>query len=72
MTPKEKAEELVDKIGIQLASTGILTKEDYLSKSKRCALICVEELMGYSQLFDDPIEGTVKYWILVKEEIEKL
>ena len=74
MTPKEKAEELVDKL-YQLfplevdifSGLGDLSYEDNMIKAKGCALIAVDEiLLGY---MGNP---KVKYWEQVKQEIEKL
>lgn len=66
MTPKEKAKELVDKF------RGFIID----SASKKCALICAEEIE-----INDPIgcfpsqsqaNEEAKYWQEVKQEIEKL
>jgi len=56
MTPKEKAEELIDKM-----CDYKLEHED----AKRCALIAVDEIMK-AHSFDK------MYWEEVKQEIEKL
>jgi hypothetical protein len=59
MTPKEKAQELVDKF-IQTNGNAFFAKE--------CALIAVDEILS-AHLFDlDEME----YWIAVKQEIEKI
>lgn len=60
MTPKEKAEELVDKFINTFYKT-----QDFVWKStaKHCALIAVDELIK---------ETGSKYWYDVKQEIEKL
>jgi len=67
MTPKEKAEDLVDK---QRTILDPLDMGDYTHLAKQCALICVEEIMNSTGGFLWDIE--VKYWQQVKQEIEKL
>ena len=70
MTPKEKAKELVDKYIPHIAGAdrynttlGIWDK----SISKNCALIAVEEVLD---ILDE--NHNIKYWLEVKQEIEKL
>ena len=62
MTPKEKARELVDKyyhlFSVELENT----IADY--EAKECAIIAVDEII--KELFYN------KYWLEVKQEIEKL
>ena len=58
MTPKEKAKELVDKF-IQTNGNAFFAKQ--------CALIAVDEIINYSEEWDDS-----EYWQEVKQEIEKL
>ena len=69
MTPKEKAEELVDKM---IATYEITSNFCYDSTAKECALIAVDEILNsvkdnfiYSIKFHE-------YWQEVKQEIEKL
>ena len=68
MTPKEKAEELVDKF-IQTNGNAFFAKE--------CALIAVDEIIKLN-VFDcndewsDEDGDTREYWKQVKQEIEKL
>ncbi len=59
MTPQEKAKELIDKY---YSITGPFTE------AKQCALIAVDEILSVAWL-DYPI---AKYWLEVKQEIEKL
>ncbi len=63
MTPKEKAEELVDKFRISKAIT-----ESY---AKKCALIAVDEII---EALKDNASNSASwlYWENVKQEIEKL
>jgi hypothetical protein len=63
MTPKEKAQELVDKftvIGLQQRNEGI-----------QCALIAVDEIINVTAGLKGLIHG-FQYWEEVKEEIEKI
>ena len=61
MTPKEKAQELIDKY----LNVALLDKYE----SKQCALIAVEEIITNRER----IKGIDKlYWQEVKQEIEKL
>ena len=75
MTPKEKANKLVDKY------LDIDSKYEYLSYSmaKQCALIAVDEILdldlhsvGDYKCFDDPSEWYISYWEEVKQEIEEI
>ena len=74
MTPRKKATELFNKY----ESTIILnswcdentTEDEINSLIKRCALIAVDELI-YETQFEVP-NIRQKYWIDVKQEIEKL
>ena len=59
MTPKEKAEELVNKM---LKNT--LESHYY---AKQCALICCNEVLGYMGA-----DRGYEFWTEVKKEIEKL
>ena len=66
MSPKEKAEELIDKY---LDITLNVESADDINKytAKQCALIAVEELIRNS------FPGVIKcHWEEVKQEIEKL
>lgn len=77
MTPKEKAEELVDRFEqrFPLKSEVITTKGDLSweydnwEEAKQCALIAVGEIL--SQFNWKPSNGS-SYWEEVKQEIEKL
>lgn len=66
MTPKQKAEELVEKM--------YASAEINEWTAKRCALIAVDELIkAATPLYDSfwPV-NTTEYWTQVKEEIEKI
>ena len=70
MTPKEKAEDLIDKM--MLGSQDRL----YLRLSKQCALIAVEEIMSLMIKFHnrhiEDNSNEIEYWQEVKQEIEKI
>jgi hypothetical protein len=75
MTPKEKAEELLDKYYIEhycWSGNGydvdkVITKQC----QKQCALIAVEEILNKDNAFiQTNLQNT--YWQEVKQEIEKL
>lgn len=62
MTPKEKAQELVNKfdgVGLQMRNEAIA-----------CALISVDEILTIRLVYQDSYLST--YWGKVKEEIENL
>lgn len=65
MTPKEKATELFN------AMKGFRVKHTH---SKKCARICVEQIIENSSQILDGIDYYVElnYWEEVKEEIEKI
>ena len=64
MTPKEKAEELVNRF--------IYRRTDYveIDDAKQCALIAVDEILDNNLWFKDEVNNN--YWQEVKIEIEKL
>jgi hypothetical protein len=78
MTPKEKAEELVEKYMPHIAGAdrynttlGIYNKDI----SKQCALIAVDEILNAisSNMYDEEEYNKVNdFWQEVKTEIEKL
>lgn len=76
MTPKEKANELVDKFKKNTRAFNETTGwGDYLFDAKECALIAVDQIIlanpHSNPLNTDPI-STMDYWVEVKQEIEKL
>ena len=76
MTPKEKANELVDKYyNILPFDKYVITKDEDLSweyndweEAKKCALIAVDEILYVV----DCTSPQYEYWNEVKQEIEKL
>jgi hypothetical protein len=68
MTPKEKANELVD---MMYFSSLKITKKD----AKNCALIAVQHVINanpHSNPLNTEVHSTMGFWINVKKEIEKL
>ena len=64
MTPKEKADGLVDKYSYFEPNT-----------AKQCALIAVNEIISsnpHSNPLNTNVESTMEYWQQVKQEIEAL
>ena len=73
MTPKEKAEELVDKIqnGLWKDRGTSIYQEDAIY----CALIAVDEILDaitFNMYDEDAYNKEDNYWQEVKQEIEKL
>ncbi len=63
MTPKEKAQELLDKMAFEVCKTD----------AKQCALIAVDEILYVIvTIYDYDFEKLNPYWEEVKQEIEKL
>jgi hypothetical protein len=62
MTPKEKAEELVNKIWVY----ALLNVNGSWQNAKECALIAVDEIIEVCDSYVTP------YYYEVKQEIEKL
>jgi hypothetical protein len=63
MTPKEKAEDLVDSFLRDGYDVVMHTR-----LAKRCALIAVDEILGLIFLS----QAEINYWQEVKQELEKL
>jgi hypothetical protein len=87
MTPKEKAEYLVNKFHHKMPAQVIPTASTYVGQlscdidlmgyfenAKLCALIAVNEIfdIAYWQLYESGGEQEEKYWQEVKQEIEQL
>ena len=72
MTPKEKAEELVDKFRNEI--TSFLGDNMKKINAKKCALVAVDELIKIHYLLTTTHDTSpsINYWKEVKHEIEKL
>ena len=72
MTPKEKSKNLVNSYRIILMNEDTECGNEILCTliAKQCALIAVDELI-YETQFEVP-NVRQKYWLSVKQEIEKL
>lgn len=75
MTPKEKAEELVERF--ENAAYNYFTNTgdgvEIVMLAKQCALIAVEEIINSVVITDlTTAENQFIYWQQVKQEIEKL
>ncbi len=77
MTPKEKANELIE--NYRNAYPTYTSNRLNIHQAKRCALIAVDEILnldlhnvGDYKDFDTPSEWYISYWMEIKEEIEKL
>lgn len=79
MTPKEKAEQLVDRFmaikSMKLSDYSLI----YYPFAKQCALIAVDEIFEFMKMDDEYTETVsnanskwVDYWLEIKQEIEKL
>jgi hypothetical protein len=67
MTPKEKAEQLVNKMFNWIQGGSVIEYET----AKECALIAVDEILKVASFYNDS-QAEVTYWQEVKQEIEKL
>jgi hypothetical protein len=77
MTPKEKAEELVDKFHIKVyvsfienSIPSVINALMLYNSAKQCALIAVDEIIKFGN--QAGIREPMMYWYKVKEELEKL
>ena len=76
MTPKEKAEELVDQFDeyaeARISDSGRGFDKKYCSK--QCALIAVDEILTtlYNLKFGNTLVEELDYWEDIKQEIENL
>ena len=76
MSPKEKAQELVDRF--REFADGPDPEIDRYSpniekqKAKQCALIAVDEILEIELLVESVDDYYLRYWQEVKQEIEKL
>jgi len=69
MSPKEKAEELIEKFYPHVQWR--LGQEDCLSRAKQCALIAVDEILNTIEQIFETFEER-KYWQEVRTEINNL
>ena len=72
MTPKEKAQELVNTYK-EVAYSDLYTQAQVDQNAKNCALVAVDEiinLLGPTKFLSP--ELTLSYWLKVKQEIETL
>ena len=70
MTPKEKAQELFDKMHEEIYNRDMYND---LYRAKQCALIAVNQLIEYQDFLYNIVPGLpYKYWDKVKKEIEAL
>jgi hypothetical protein len=73
MTPKEKAEELIEKYKqysqLEIGYQGITSR---IQSAKKCALIAVDECIKAVESDWSFMEIRMEYWQKVKQEIEKL
>jgi hypothetical protein len=75
MTPKEKAEELINKfIPHTKVFHEVLGWEDYIDSAKQCALVAVDELIKIHYLLTTTHDTSpsINYWNDVKQELENL
>ena len=68
MTPKEKAQELVNKY-LTIEMSMYINDLPYMLLSKQCALIAVSEMIEVLCIYED-ISKDYDYWQEVKQEIE--
>jgi hypothetical protein len=69
MTPKQKAEQIVESMSYSCREC------DYEAKAKQCALIAVDELLEATKRYDytlGPKPSYNEYWLKVKYQIENL
>ena len=79
MTPKEKAKELIDKFNNHTVKELVYLKNGKViegkTEAKHCALIAVNEILNSNPNYPKFKEnqGTaIRYWEVVKQEIQKL
>lgn len=66
MTPKEKAEELIDKFANAKSEDGYINTNKY--RHKQCALITVDEVLSVPYL----LKSEKYFYTQVKQEIENI
>ena len=71
MTPKKKAEELVERFRMNVLDWEGCSINEH--KAKQCALIAVDEIFfALKYNLDGATSGSVKYWQEVKQEIKNI
>jgi hypothetical protein len=73
MTPKEKADELVEKFRLNVLDYENNGLNSF--KAKQCAIIAVDNIIlanPHSNPFNTDVYSTMGYWLEVKQEIENL
>jgi hypothetical protein len=77
MTPKEKAEELIEKYKqysqLEIGYQGITSR---IQSAKKCALIAVDEIINNNNKIPGNVNGlhtieNTSYWEQVKQEVER-
>jgi hypothetical protein len=75
-SPKEKAEELVDKFLKSLCDDGSLSFKRLLYKyAKKCAIVAVDEILDaitFNMYDEEEYNKVNDYWQEVKHELEQL
>ena len=72
MTAQEKANQLVKKY---YRDSDLLVEDLIWIQAKECALIAVDEIIlanPHSNPFNTEVVSTMKYWVEVRKEIQKL
>ncbi len=75
MTPKEKAEELLNKFFNYCSYEWWEGQEGHKENMKKCALIAVDEILNNwksEATIQYPYGKVINYWNIVKEEIQNL
>ena len=83
MTPKEKAEKIVQPLYLTISNNGSFTGEHSIphkfEEAKKCGLLTVENILEFMRMDDEYTETAsnanskwVGYWLEVQEEIKKL
>ncbi len=72
-TPKEKAEELVEKF-YPRATSYSLDRKNQNENAKQCAIVAVDEILDIDccDMSEEHFNNHIEYWQEVKNEIEKL
>ena len=73
MTPKEKADELIESFAetIEPIRIGVLVERNW-NNAKQCALIAVDEIIKQNVNTPTDYGASWTYWMQVKKEIENI